>query len=307
MNNRAALVDSWRPDHVQCQRPGIEPDGALSGDMNTVGNNPLKFRAPTGTVRAGLQFDAPFTRLLERKQLRQVADQLPGGPAPVNPVLRMPWSRICGGCAPTGAAPVNLEIQRRAVVIAIRRVDRTRDVRTSRRPPQARPAVTPLGPTAAMDLLTALNDVRSAAEQFHERVAGLRGYADAPVREWGSWSWTSGGCGSTGRWRGCADSRGRRAPAADVPDVWLEELDKSPPQSGGPKKLPPAESPPPPPQPSSPARKARCPSPLSEQDALPRQAKVGESLRDAPRICGIGPCGRRIVEEPSAPFDAERG
>ena len=38
--------------------------------MGTVGNNPVQFRA-TGSLQVGLQFDAPFTRLLERNNYRQ--------------------------------------------------------------------------------------------------------------------------------------------------------------------------------------------------------------------------------------------
>ncbi len=37
----------------------------------TTGDNPVKFRAPTGHLQASLQFDAPLTRLLERNNFRQ--------------------------------------------------------------------------------------------------------------------------------------------------------------------------------------------------------------------------------------------
>ncbi len=45
----------------------------FSGDMSTVGNNPVQFRAPPAASSVGLQFDAPFTRLLERNNYRQAS------------------------------------------------------------------------------------------------------------------------------------------------------------------------------------------------------------------------------------------
>jgi hypothetical protein len=58
---------------------------------------------------------------------------------------------------------VNLEIQRRAVAIAIRRVDETREV-LNQPPPPPQPGQTAgqLGPTAAMDLLNALSALNDA-------------------------------------------------------------------------------------------------------------------------------------------------
>jgi hypothetical protein len=57
---------------------------------------------------------------------------------------------------------VNLEIQRRAVAIAIRRVDQTREALNRPVPPTV-PGQTPqaLGPTAAQNLLFALSDLRN--------------------------------------------------------------------------------------------------------------------------------------------------
>jgi len=62
---------------------------------------------------------------------------------------------------------VNLEIQRRAVIIAIRRVDETREVLNKPpEPTQPGEAAVQLGPTAALNLLTALNDLRSSQNNF---------------------------------------------------------------------------------------------------------------------------------------------
>ncbi|MCA9201327.1 MAG: hypothetical protein KDA87_27490, partial [Planctomycetales bacterium] len=62
---------------------------------------------------------------------------------------------------------LNLEIQRRAVVIAIRRVDLTReDLAEPTPPPEPGQPATQLGPTAAVNLLTALSDLRSTQNNF---------------------------------------------------------------------------------------------------------------------------------------------
>jgi hypothetical protein len=131
--------------------------------MGTVGNNPVQFRAPTGSLQVGLQFDAPFTRLLERNNYRQsIIDyqqerrQLIQWEDYLHETLRQLLRNL-------ELDKANLEIQRRAVVIAIRRVDGTREV-LNQPPPEPPPGQTAgqLGPTVAQDLTTALNDLSTS-------------------------------------------------------------------------------------------------------------------------------------------------
>lgn len=70
-NARAALVDSWRLIEFNADDLESTLDFGVSGDLNTVGDNPVKFRSPTGRIRMSLSFDAPLTRLLERNNYRQ--------------------------------------------------------------------------------------------------------------------------------------------------------------------------------------------------------------------------------------------
>lgn len=167
MNNRASLVDTWRLIQYNADALQSNLTVGLSGDMRTVGDNPLNFRAPTGTLRASVQFDAPFTRLLERNNFRQVLidyqqarRQLIQFEDAIHQTLRARLRQL-------EQLRVNLEIQRRAVIIAIRRVDQTRDVLNEPPPPPepGKPA-TQLGPTAALNLLTALSDLRSSQNNF---------------------------------------------------------------------------------------------------------------------------------------------
>ena len=62
---------------------------------------------------------------------------------------------------------MNLEIQRRAVIIAIRRVDLTReDLNKPTAPVEPGEPASQLGPTAATNLLTALSDLRNTQNNF---------------------------------------------------------------------------------------------------------------------------------------------
>jgi hypothetical protein len=167
MNNRAALVDSWRLIAFNADQLQSVLDVQLSGDIQTRGNNPVEFRAPTGSLNASLEFDAPFTRLLERNNYRQALvdyqqsrrsliqfdDQL-------NQQLRQQLREL-------EQLQANLEIQRRAVIIAIRRVDFTR-AELNRPLPPAEPgaAATTFGPTAVQNLLSALSDLSNAQNNF---------------------------------------------------------------------------------------------------------------------------------------------
>jgi len=71
MNARATLVDAWRLIEVRADDLESYVDVLFSGDLGTRDNNPLKFDTATGTLRAGVRFDAPLTRLQERNTYRE--------------------------------------------------------------------------------------------------------------------------------------------------------------------------------------------------------------------------------------------
>jgi len=167
MNNRAALVDTWRLIAFNANSLKAGLDLTFSGDMGTIGNNPAAFNGQNGSMRVGVRFDAPFTRRLERnnyrsalityQQQRRSLYQFQDG---INLTLRALLRTL-------DQYDTNLEIQRRAVVIAIRRVDKTReDLNKPPAPVQPGQQVAPLGPTAANDLIFALNDLTSTQNIF---------------------------------------------------------------------------------------------------------------------------------------------
>ncbi len=166
MNGRAALVDSWRLVQVNADALQSVLNVTASGNLRTARNNPLSFRAPTGTVRMGLEFDAPFTRLLERNAYResliryqqnrrdfiQSRDALHLG---LRALLR-----------DLEQLRQNLEIQRLAVTIAIRQVDETQLRLNPPRPapaPGTRPAI---NPTTAFNLLSAQSALLESQNSF---------------------------------------------------------------------------------------------------------------------------------------------
>ena len=166
MNGRAALVDRWRRMQVSADALQSVLNLTASGDIRTAKNNPLSFRAPTGSLRMGVEFDAPFTRLLERntyreslidyqqnrRQFIQSRDSLEKG---LRALLRTLEQRR-----------QQLEIQRHAVSIAMRRVDQTQlslNTPPGQLQPGARP---PINPTTAINLLGAQSALQSTQNSF---------------------------------------------------------------------------------------------------------------------------------------------
>ncbi len=162
MNNRANLVDTWRLIEFNANALESGLDLVFSGDVGTTGSNPLNLNHTTGGLRAGLRFDAPFTRLLERNNYRQ---QLISYQQSLRQLIQYEdgvHTRLRGLLRQLDQLRTNLEIQRRAMAIAIRRVDRARED-LNKPVPAAAPGAVPqqFGPTAARDLLDALSDLRS--------------------------------------------------------------------------------------------------------------------------------------------------
>lgn len=167
MNSRASLVDSWRLIAFNADALQSNVTVALNGDVRTRQDNMLDFRGKTGALTASLQFDAPFTRLLERNNYRQSIvsyqqdrRQYIQGRDSIHQTLRQILRRL-------QQLQTNLEIQRRAMAISIRRVDLTQEeLNKPVPPPQPGQAAAQFGPTAALSLLTALSDLRNTQNNF---------------------------------------------------------------------------------------------------------------------------------------------
>jgi hypothetical protein len=167
MNARASLVDQWRLIAFNANALRSNLTVTINGDMSTIGNNPLRFESATGNFTAGLRFDAPITRLAERNNYRQALIQyqqqrrgLIQFEDATNVGLRQDMRVL-------KQLEINMEIQRRAVAIAVRRVDQSREV-LNQPPGPVAPGQPPssLGPTAAQNLLSALQSLSDAQNAF---------------------------------------------------------------------------------------------------------------------------------------------
>jgi outer membrane protein TolC len=137
------------------------------GDISTARNNPVSLRAPTGSLRLGLEFDAPFTRLLERNAYRETLiryQRSRRGFIQSQDSLHLGLRALIRQIEQLRN---NLDIQRRAVAIAIRRVDSTRAnlyAPVPSRQPGQRAAQ--FGPTSAINLLSSLSSLRDTQNSF---------------------------------------------------------------------------------------------------------------------------------------------
>ena len=126
MNARADLVDSWRQIEVTANALQSDLSLTFSGDINTTGNNPVRFRSSTGRLQVGAEFDAPLTRVAERNAYRaaQIAYQRArrnyyAFEDRVDQVLRSSLRDV-------RATQLDFELRRVAVWLAAQQVDLTR-------------------------------------------------------------------------------------------------------------------------------------------------------------------------------------
>ena len=163
MNARAALVDKWRQIQVVSNELESDLDVTFSGDINTIGDHPFRFRGTTGRLRVGLEFDGAFTRLVERNAYRETLIDY-------QRARRQYYTyedRVADSLRVTIRAieldQLNFELNRVAVRVAISQVDQARLVlMASPKPGQG----SSLGPTAARDVVTALSGLLSAQNDF---------------------------------------------------------------------------------------------------------------------------------------------
>lgn len=167
MNNRAALVDSWRLIAFNADQLQSVLDVEFSGDLRTQGDNPVEFRGPNGSLRASVEFDAPITRLLERNNYRQALVDYQQSRRRLIQFDDGLHQDMRAQLRNLEQLKTNLEIQRRAVIISIRRVDFTRSELNRPLPtPEPGAAQNTFGPTAVQNLLSALSDLSNAQNNF---------------------------------------------------------------------------------------------------------------------------------------------
>ena len=160
MNAKASLVDSWRLIRYNANALRSNLTVNISGDLGTTGNNPIKFSGTNGQLAAGVTFDPPLTRVIERnlfreslieyqqtrRQLMLARDQIHQGLRSYLRQLRLDQ--------------LNLELRRLAVDVAITQTDvaRLKLVEPEKPVTDSKTTTTP-PPTLARDLVDALGNL----------------------------------------------------------------------------------------------------------------------------------------------------
>ncbi len=167
MNGRAALVDSWRTVQVRADALQAVLNVTSSGDVRTGGNNPADFRAATSTLRLGLEFDAPLTRVLERNAYRESLvnfQRSRRGLIQSRDALHQGLRQLVRDI---DRLQLLLEIQRQAVAIGIRQLDMNRERLYAPVPPtQPGQAPPSFGGNTTRNLIDGLRSLLSAQNQF---------------------------------------------------------------------------------------------------------------------------------------------
>jgi hypothetical protein len=167
MNQRSVLVDQWRLVAFNANRLLANLDISVVGDLGTLGDSASRFRGPTDNVDVRVSFDAPLNRKAERNLYREALIEYQRAKRRyVSFVDRVALS-LRVRLRQIERLSQNLEIQRQALAIAIRRVDKTLEDLNQPFPP-AKPGEAPaqLGPTLAQNLLRALSDLRNTQDNF---------------------------------------------------------------------------------------------------------------------------------------------
>lgn len=167
MNRRASLVDQWRLIWFNANKLMAGLDFKINGDLGTNGDNPARLRSPTGSLQGQLLFDAPITRKSERNLYRQSLIDYQRVRRNYIEYVDQVNLQIRARLRLLTRLHENLEIQRRALAIAIRRVDQTlEDLNKPFAPTQPGQAPQQLSPTLAQNLLRALSDFRNTQDNF---------------------------------------------------------------------------------------------------------------------------------------------
>ncbi|QDT12527.1 hypothetical protein [Stieleria marina] len=153
-NARASLVDAWRLIEFNADDLESSLDIVFTGDVQNVGNNPLSLRGSTGRLRAGLQWDAPITRLQERNTYRQSLIEYEQAKRSYYGFEDGIWQLLRGQVRQLQSNRVNFELGRQSVRIAAAQIELNEDIRSFR---DARGLSS--GPTAARDTISALSDL----------------------------------------------------------------------------------------------------------------------------------------------------
>ncbi len=161
LNNRAALVNSWRSIEFVADDLESFLDFTVAGDVQNVGDNPLALRSSTGRLRVGLAWDAPITRLQERNNYRQILIEYQRAKRSYYQYEDAVWNNMRSTLRAIRQNQLSFEIQRFAVQTATQQISINEDLRSI-----SETLGTVSGPTAARDATTALRALLTTQNQL---------------------------------------------------------------------------------------------------------------------------------------------
>jgi Outer membrane efflux protein len=175
MNARASVVDSWRLIQFNANDLGSGLNLVFNGDIGNVGDRPFDLRPANGSMRVGLQFDAPITRLAQRNVYRQSLIEYQQAKRNYYQFRDRVQRDVRSSLRQLKLDDLNFELRRAAVHVAITQVDLAR-LKLSE---PARPVAASLpgqptqpggqsqfGETLARDLVTAIIDLLNVQNDF---------------------------------------------------------------------------------------------------------------------------------------------
>ena len=158
---KAGLVDTWR--RIEFVADDLESvlDVTFSGDVGNVGSNPFAFHSSTGSLRAGLVWDAPITRVQERNNYRQILIQFQQARRGFYQFEDGVWASLRSALRDIRQSQLSFEIQRFAVQNAALQISVNDDIR------QINETLGQVsGPTAARDAVQGLQDFLNTQSQL---------------------------------------------------------------------------------------------------------------------------------------------
>ena len=155
-NAKMSLVDSWRNIEVVADDLESNLDLVVRGGLQN-NRNAFRFRDDDTSVRVGLRFDAPLTRLIERNNYRNALIQFERDKRALYSFEDDIWRTLRDELRSLKANRLNFELGREAVRIAAAQIDLNNDTRLLN---DARGEGS--GPTAARDTITALSALLNA-------------------------------------------------------------------------------------------------------------------------------------------------
>ncbi len=122
MNARSNLVDQWRNIEIVADQLRSDLSVSIGGNIRNEGSNPVDFRAKNSQLSAGVQFDAPLDRFLERNSYRQALISYDQARRSYYTYVDGVHQQIRSSIRAIQLAQVSFELQRDSVLTSIKRV-----------------------------------------------------------------------------------------------------------------------------------------------------------------------------------------